>query len=75
MIVCLRSVGVPAAERTRYLDWIDASRQVREAHGLLAEWVLEPTGCDGCDGEAIVVTVWPSHEAFDAFDAFDNYGP
>ena len=66
MIVCLRSVAVPAAERARYLDWIDQGRAVREAHGLLAEWVLEPAKDDG---ETVVVTVWPSHEVFDAWIA------
>lgn len=64
MIVCLRTVGVPPAERDRYLEWIAAGRAVREAHGILAEWVLEPsTG----DGKTVVVTVWPSHKVFDAW--------
>ena len=66
MIVCLRTVAVPAAERDRYLDWIDEGRAVREAHGLLAEWVLEPKGGNG---ETLVVTVWPSDEVFDAWIA------
>jgi heme-degrading monooxygenase HmoA len=66
VIVCLRTVAVPSHERGRYLDWIDAGRAVREAHGLLAEWVLEPA--DGA-GDAVVVTVWPSHEVFDAWIA------
>ena len=42
MIVCLRTVAVPADVRDRYLHWIDDGRAVREAHGILAEWVLEP---------------------------------
>ena len=66
MIVCLRTVAVPAEERARYLDWIDDGREVREAHGLLAEWVLEPTPGEG---DTVVVTVWPSHEVFDAWIA------
>jgi heme-degrading monooxygenase HmoA len=37
---------------------------VREAHGLLAELVLDPH-----DGDTVVVTVWPSHEVFDAWIA------
>ena len=41
MIVCLRTVRVPTDERARYLEWIEAGREVREAHGLLAEWVLD----------------------------------
>jgi heme-degrading monooxygenase HmoA len=57
---------VPPEERTRYLAWIAEGRAVRERHGILAEWVLEPsTG----DGETCVVTVWPSHETFDAWIA------
>ena len=66
MIVCLRTVAVPPAERDRYLAWISEGRSVREAHGILAEWVLEPSNGDG---DTVVVTVWPSHEAFDAWIA------
>lgn len=66
MIVCLRTVGVPADERERYLAWIAEGREVREQHGILAELVLEPS--DG-DGEAVVITIWPSHEVFDAWIA------
>ena len=66
MIVCLRTVGVPAQERERYLEWIDEGREVREQHGILAELVLEPS--DG-QGETVVITAWPSHEVFDAWIA------
>ena len=66
MIVCLRTVGVPADERERYLEWIAEGRQVREELGILAELVLEPS--DG-DGETVVITIWPSHEVFDAWIA------
>jgi heme-degrading monooxygenase HmoA len=66
VIVCLRTVGVPPDVRGRYLDWIAEGRAVREAHGILAEWVLEPPG--GGD-ELTVVTVWPSHELFDTWIA------
>jgi len=66
VIVCLRTVAVPAVERDRYLAWIADGRNVREAHGILAEWVLQPPG--GGD-ELTVVTVWPSHEVFDAWIA------
>jgi len=66
VIVCLRTVNVPPDTRTRYLSWIAEGRAVREAHGLLAELVLEPS--DG-DGETVVVTFWPSHEVFDAWIA------
>jgi heme-degrading monooxygenase HmoA len=66
MIACWRTVHVPASERDRYLEWIAAGRTVREAHGIVAEWVLEPSSHDG---DMVVVTVWPSHEVFDAWIA------
>jgi heme-degrading monooxygenase HmoA len=66
MIVCLRTVSVPPNGRDRYLDWIAEGRTVREAHGILAEWVIEPSSGGG---ETVVVTVWPSHEVFDAWIA------
>jgi heme-degrading monooxygenase HmoA len=66
MIVCLRTVDVPDAEREGFLGWIDENRPVREAHGILAELVLEPRGGEG---ETVVITAWPSHEVFDAWIA------
>ncbi len=66
MIVCLRTVDVPAHERDRYLDWITAGREIRQQHGILAELVLEPTAGDG---ETVVLTIWPSHDVFDAWIA------
>jgi heme-degrading monooxygenase HmoA len=66
MIACLRTVGVPPGMRERYLAWIAEGRAVREAHGILAELVLEPSGGDG---ETVVLTIWPSHEVFDAWIA------
>ena len=66
MIVCLRTVGVPAAERGRYLEWIAEGRWVRQDHGILAELVLEPSSGEG---ETVVITIWPSHEVFDAWVA------
>jgi heme-degrading monooxygenase HmoA len=66
MIVCLRTVGVPSEVRERYLAWISEGRAVREAHGILAELVLEPSSGDG---ETVVLTIWPSHEVFDAWIA------
>jgi heme-degrading monooxygenase HmoA len=66
MIACLRTVGVPPGVRDRYLGWISEGRAVREAHGILAELVFEPT--DG-EGETVVLTLWPSHEVFDAWIA------
>jgi heme-degrading monooxygenase HmoA len=65
MIVCLRTVDVPADVRGRYLDWIAENRDVRVAHGILAELVLEPPGGD----DTVVLTVWPDHETFDAWIA------
>ena len=64
MIVCLRTVDVPDAEREGFLAWIDENGEVRRGHGILAELVLEPS--DG-DGETVVITVWPSHEVFDTW--------
>ena len=66
MIVCLRTVAVPPSERQRYLAWIADGRAVRQAHGILAELVLEPASEEG---DTVVVTVWPSHEVFDAWIA------
>jgi heme-degrading monooxygenase HmoA len=39
---------------------------VREAHGIVAELVLEPTTSEG---DTVVVTVWPSHDTLDAWIA------
>jgi heme-degrading monooxygenase HmoA len=66
VIVCLRTVGVPADERERYLAWIAEGREVREQHGILAELVLEPSHGEG---DTVVITIWPSHEVFDAWIA------
>jgi heme-degrading monooxygenase HmoA len=66
MIVCLRTVSVPVAERTRFLAWIDENRAEREEHGILAELVLEPASGEG---ETVVLTAWPSHAVFDAWIA------
>ena len=66
MIVCLRTVGVPADVRQRYLEWIADGRAVRQEHGILAELVLEPSKGDG---ETVVITIWPDHETFDAWIA------
>lgn len=66
MIACLRTVHVPADQRTRYLQWIEDGRSIREPHGILAELVLEPTNDDG---KTVVLTLWPSHQVFDAWIA------
>ena len=66
MIVCLRTVDVPAEQRQGFLSWIEENRELREANGILAELVLEPS--DGT-GETVVITAWPSHAVFDAWIA------
>src|SRR5215204_2204452 len=66
MIVCLRTVHIPAEVRDRYLDWIGEGRAIRQAHGILAELVCEPTSGDG---DAIVITMWPDDATFDAWIA------
>ena len=66
MIVCLRTVHIAAEVRDRYLDWIDEGRVIRQAHGILAELVCEPTSGDG---ETIVITMWPDDATFDAWIA------
>jgi Antibiotic biosynthesis monooxygenase len=66
MIVCLRTVDVPPEWRTRYLDWIEAGRDIRQQHGILAELVCEPSDSGG---DTVVITVWPSHEVFDGWIA------
>ncbi len=66
MIVCLRTVGVPSEQRDRFMSWIAENRTVREAHGILAELVLEPSAGEG---ETVVLTAWASHQAFDAWIA------
>ena len=66
MIVCLRTVAVPQEVRERYLAWIAEGRDVRQAHGILAELVCEPSSGQG---ETVVITVWPDDETFDAWIA------
>ena len=66
MIVCLRTVAIPDEVRDRYLAWIDEGRTLRQAHGILAELVCEPSSGEG---ETVVVTVWPDHATFDAWIA------
>ena len=39
MIVCLRTVRVPRAEREKYLAWIAEGREIRQAHGIVAELI------------------------------------
>ena len=81
MIVCWRTVSVPDDERTRFLDWIEENRALRQEHGILFELVMArstrqnpaqtlqpPTSEPGTTGDdMIVVTAWASHDAFDAW--------
>ena len=69
MIACLRTVVVPPEIRALHLAWIDKGREVRQAHGIVAELVLEPANNDG---ETVVLTIWPSHEVFDTWIAGTN---
>jgi heme-degrading monooxygenase HmoA len=66
VIVCLRTVVVPSEVRDRHLAWIEDGREVRQAHGILAELVCEPSSGEA---ETVVVTVWPDHATFDAWIA------
>jgi heme-degrading monooxygenase HmoA len=66
VIVCLRTVAVPPEVRDRYLAWIEDGRTIREAHGILAELVLDDPDVPD---ELVVITIWPSHEVFDAWIA------
>jgi hypothetical protein len=66
VIVCLRTVVVPAEWRERYLAWIADGREVRREHGILAELVCEPASGEG---DTVVITVWPDDETFDAWIA------
>ncbi len=71
MIVCLRTVAVPTEWRARFLAWIDAGRAIREQHGILSELVCQSSADrhNASDAEWLVITVWPSHEAFNAWIA------
>ena len=66
MIVCVRTVAVPVEARACYLSWIAEGQAVREAHGIPAEFVCEPSSGDG---ESVVITIWPDHATFDAWIA------
>jgi heme-degrading monooxygenase HmoA len=66
VIVCLRTVAVPAEWREQHLAWIAESRNVRQAHGILGEHFCEPS--PGQE-DTVVVTLWPDHETFDAWIA------
>ena len=66
MIVCLRTVEVPAAVR-RQLARLDR----RRACDPSGPWHRGRAGVRAVlgDGETVVVTVWPDHATFDAWIA------
>jgi hypothetical protein len=78
VILCLRTVHVPADRRRQFLLWIDENADLRRRHGIACELVLarsprqnpaktlQPD--DGGDPEELVViTGWPDHDTFDAW--------
>jgi CRP-like cAMP-binding protein len=78
MIVCWRTVQVPGGQREAFLAWIDENRELREAHGILLELVLERSPRQNPSKtlrpevatepeDVVVVTAWASHDAFDAW--------
>jgi antibiotic biosynthesis monooxygenase (ABM) superfamily enzyme len=78
VILCLRTVRVPADRRRQFLEWIDENADLRRRHGIACELVLarsprqnpakalrpdEPED----DEELVVITGWPDHDTFDAW--------
>jgi antibiotic biosynthesis monooxygenase (ABM) superfamily enzyme len=78
VILCLRTVRVPADRRAQFLQWIDENADVRRQHGIACELVLarsprqnpakalQPDESDD-DEEVVVITGWPDHDTFDAW--------
>jgi hypothetical protein len=80
VILCLRTVRVPADQRERVLAWIDENAELRRQHGILlevglarsprqnpAKALLPHDGDTPDDEELVVVTGWPDHDTFDAW--------
>jgi hypothetical protein len=78
VIVCVRTVGIPAESRERFFAWIEENRELRQSHGILFEVVLErslrqnpakamPIAEHEAENSALVLTAWASHDAFDAW--------
>src|SRR5215210_5266478 len=78
MIVCWRTVRVPAGQLDAFVGWIDANGALRREHGILFELVLRtsprqnPTKAMRAgdvdvddDDVVVVVTGWPDHDTFD----------
>jgi hypothetical protein len=78
VILCLRTVRVPAARRGQFLQWIDENADLRRQHGIACELVLarsprqnpakafQPDESQD-DEELVVITGWPDHDTFDAW--------
>jgi hypothetical protein len=78
VILCLRTVRVPAARRGQFLQWIDENADLRRQHGIACELVLarsprqnpakalQPDESED-DEELVVITGWPDHDTFDAW--------
>ena len=78
MILCLRTVRVPADRRRQFLQWIDENADLRRRHGIACELVLarsprqnpakarQPDEPED-DEELVVITGWPDHDTFDAW--------
>src|SRR6266508_2947126 len=41
MIVCSRTVRVPADQRKPFIEWINSNAGLRQQHGILFEYVLQ----------------------------------
>jgi antibiotic biosynthesis monooxygenase (ABM) superfamily enzyme len=78
VILCLRTVRVPADRRRQFLQWIDENADLRRRHGITCELVLarsprqnpakalQPDESED-DEELVVITGWPDHDTFDAW--------
>jgi hypothetical protein len=80
MILCLRTVRVPADQQQQFLAWIDDNAGLRRQHGIVCELVLARSGlqnpaktlqpdASGGPEELVVITGWPDHDTFDAWIA------
>jgi hypothetical protein len=78
MILCLRTVRVPADQQQQFLAWIDDNAGLRQQHGILCELVLARSArqnpaktlqpdAGGGPEELVVITGWPDHDTFDAW--------
>ena len=86
MILCLRTVRIPADQRQRFLAWIDDNAELRRRHGILCELVLarssrqNPAGMLQPDShdeqlEHVVITAWQDHDFVRRLDRHPRSGP